>query len=437
MIIRLPIIEPKGYQYEDFVSACLIALGYFIETRIELKTHTSQILELDIVATPSGDLYGDRIVFEVKSGSWHFRDLFTIYGVMKYLEIYKGYIVHIKDIDTRRVEEFRKISEETSIKCCKLSPNTKNIENLIEPCTSLPNELRKELVRCAWFQQIAQRLGCSKFINYCKSQQRSELIDKTRHYHWAVQRSFFAKKAIERVDSLYNAYHNCPKLTKKFVTKKAKERQCKAENIWNRLNDTSEYFGLQFLMLIEHKARLAIIKNALDHALSTNTIDKTSKIDNPKIIRRKSLKHIMPSSFLKGIEKLKAHPHCKKIPYLFQIFIEILGGFYFTDTDDDIELLSTISCIPKEQIIDCLSLMNYFFPFAKNWFFTRTDKLICMKMVPAFIRGVGCFLRQSVYNIKDYSEKYSEIGWLLENWHSALCNMLKSELGKNNNRVNI
>ncbi len=39
-------------EYEDLVSATLLGLGYFTETSIKLKEGTSEVLELDAVATP-------------------------------------------------------------------------------------------------------------------------------------------------------------------------------------------------------------------------------------------------------------------------------------------------------------------------------------------------------------------------------------------------
>ena len=53
MAISLP-KAPDGHQFEDYVAASLRALGYFVETRITLRENKKDILELDVVTTPSG-----------------------------------------------------------------------------------------------------------------------------------------------------------------------------------------------------------------------------------------------------------------------------------------------------------------------------------------------------------------------------------------------
>jgi len=45
-------------------------------------------------------------------------------------------------------------------------------------------------------------------------------------------------------------------------------------------------------------------------------------------------------------------------------------------------------------------------------------------MVPSFVRGTGCFLRQTIFDLKEYNEKYTEMGWLLSKWHNALYYLL-------------
>ena len=55
-----PPSSPDGEQYEDFVVATLKALGYFTETRLTLREGKKEVLELDVVATPSGAATSDR-----------------------------------------------------------------------------------------------------------------------------------------------------------------------------------------------------------------------------------------------------------------------------------------------------------------------------------------------------------------------------------------
>jgi hypothetical protein len=54
--------------------------------------------------------------------------------------------------------------------------------------------------------------------------------------------------------------------------------------------------------------------------------------------------------------------------------------------------------------------------------------MLCLKMVPAFLRGVGSFLRLKVFDLKHYDVKYDDLGWLLNKWHGAAYEILEPEL---------
>src|SRR4051812_6024939 len=86
MQIDLPKI-PTGEQYEDYIAATLRASGYFIESRIVLREGGSELLELDVVATPSGTDYAKRELFEAKKKGPGFGELFKLFGQRMYLGI--------------------------------------------------------------------------------------------------------------------------------------------------------------------------------------------------------------------------------------------------------------------------------------------------------------------------------------------------------------
>jgi hypothetical protein len=68
MTIKLP-KDPKDHDYEDQISAMLLASGYYLETRLILKKGTEEVLEFDAIVTPVND-YTNRKIVEVKSGGW-------------------------------------------------------------------------------------------------------------------------------------------------------------------------------------------------------------------------------------------------------------------------------------------------------------------------------------------------------------------------------
>jgi len=75
--------KPLESDYEDLLAATLLALGYFCERSLHLREESTEVLELDVLATPSRDEEAGRIVFEAKSGKTGLGDLFKIFGWMK------------------------------------------------------------------------------------------------------------------------------------------------------------------------------------------------------------------------------------------------------------------------------------------------------------------------------------------------------------------
>ena len=120
------------------------------------------------------------------------------------------------------------------------------------------------------------------------------------------------------------------------------------------------------------------------------------------------------------VTALKKNMHYLKIPYLLQIFIESFGGYYI-DSDADIGLISEITQIPKDQVVGCLEILNVFFP-AENGWWIPTKNLRLLKFTPAFVRGIGSFMRKD-----QICERYSDLtsmGWLLSKYHDVAIDVI-------------
>lgn len=182
-------------------------------------------------------------------------------------------------------------------------------------------------------------------------------------------------------------------------------------------------------MLFEHRARLAIIKNALDELLGTD--DAEEEEQGVGLNRKGLLKRLLPDSFWNGMEALEERDHSLRIPYLFQVFLESFGGFLYRGEDEqEIELLGLLTGIPSAEVLPSLKVLNDFFPPENGWFFRQSDdeNLMCLKHVPAFVRGAGCFFRPAMFELDEYSEHFNGTAWIAGQWHNALFNTLKSEL---------
>lgn len=425
MTVGLP-EKPTAKQYEDLVTACFMALGYFAETRVVLRDDLSEVLELDLVATPSGKDFEKRMLVDAKSGKWGFPDLFKLFGWRQYLGIDGARIVHNIPADAQKMAALERVGKETGVDCVCLPVGSNDVVLPAPACNQLASETYLAVVGSAWYQQIAQRLAFTEFVKKCKCE-RGDLFAVARRYDEASKGSLFARTAVERVRVLYEAFQEAPKIAGEFVLQRAKAQGKPATKVWDELNDTHELLWLQHVMLLEHKARIAIIKNALDHAVGTRNKPGVKKIGKITIDWGKFLENALPVAVLEGMEELKRHPHGTRIPNLLQVFIELFGGFYVIGSRD-IELMEQLSDIPAADIPACLNLYDKFFPFEKGWLYTAKNELVCLKMVPGFVRGGGCFLRKVVFDVKDYSNYAPQMGWLLGIWHNAAYHVLELEL---------
>jgi hypothetical protein len=220
--------QPNASQYEDCVAAALNACGYFVETRVRLENKSSQLLELDIVATPSGDTFINRELIEVKSGGWGFKDIFKIYGQMNFLGINRGCLVHIKPAEERDVASLREIETKTGIRCCNLPTELNEIYNyefnkIAPACVTIPDKKIIGLIfEIGWYEQIAQRLGAHDLRMYCRGSDEDDSLQKIKKYWRASEQTFFKDTSAKRVLDLYQAYIQFPKLSGEIVEKLAK-----------------------------------------------------------------------------------------------------------------------------------------------------------------------------------------------------------------------
>ncbi len=182
-------------------------------------------------------------------------------------------------------------------------------------------------------------------------------------------------------------------------------------------------------MLSEGVSRISIIKHALDHILKYGDAPITSltfRIGNKSY---KIIKKNLPPKFINGLKILYSHPYTNRLPYLFQTFLELYGGFIFLDSEEDLGPLEALSGIPRAHILEALYLLDHFFSSSgKSMFYKMKERLLCFKMVPGFVRGIGSFFRYRYLGFDDYDKKYPDFGWLLKKWHSAGYNTLKKEL---------
>ena len=112
------------------------------------------------------------------------------------------------------------------------------------------------------------------------------------------------------------------------------------------------------------------------------------------------------------------------------MFLELCGGIRLEKSDEDLAFVEALTGVPKQDIVPSLRLLDEFFaPDGGTMFYSIKGQLLCLKMVPGFVHGIGAILRHKVFAFDDYEAKYPEVGWLLWKWHNAAHDALKPVLG--------
>ena len=412
--------NPTGDDYEDFMAAYFMALGYFTEGRVRLNESGTEVLELDLVCSPSDLTDGTRLLVDAKSGGWGFSDLFKIYGWRTFLGIPAGHIIYAKKQDDQKLVPIQSVGETVNVLPFQLNPDEPNF-SLIRSANSLSSDLMESVASSNWYFQIAHRLMFQTFRHSCKSNKDIKVFEAAYDYQFQTEESFFSKTGRARVEKLYEAFTKNARIAGSIVKHLASTKKTDEKDIWKAASNSAEHSSLQYVMHLEHRARIAVIKNALDFSREISASETKTK----SWLSTSSL----PATFSSALRKLREYEFASRVPYLLQIFIDLFGGFILEEIKSkEHELLAKIAGIPAKEVPTCLQFYDEFFPMEKGWYFSG-KKILQLKMVPSYVRGSGCFFRHSHYAIKSYFEISKEGDWLLGAWHNTLYGVLKPKLG--------
>lgn len=428
MTITLP-KSPDGDQYEDFVAACLRALGYFTETRLVLRDKQKEILELDIVATPLGDTTGEAELFEAKKDGMSFTNVFKLFGQRTYLKIPRACIASMNSVDSNHLPVYETRGKEMGVRICHFPLETSNATALAQSRNDLTDKERSAVVEVAWFQHIAKRVALAAFNRKCSAPAAPLICQRARAYLFGVYTGFFQSTPLARAEALYSAWVATPKLAGEAVATLAGEKGADEFRIWNQVNDGETHLWVQMIMHLETTARLRIVKNALDDFLTRGGAPPPMTVLKIGSVSLDIPLHSLPSSFHKGLESLKQSPHALRLPYLFQVYAELLGGFLVFNDSEELSFMERLTGVPSKDIVPSLKLIdNFFAPPGGTMLYEQKNELLCLKMTPGYVHGGGAFLRQAIFDLKDYAVRYPAMGWLLARWHNALYKVLEPTL---------
>lgn len=408
--VQLPEL-PTHDEFEDYTAALLRLGRYYIERNLAFRD-IEEILELDIVLTDYESEQPELQVVEVKSGDWGFPDLFKVFGWMKYLEIPRGLFVAKKDKENK--EFIQKVAREMKIDLFVI-PDISDIQSILtEVLPAIPmDDLVKADLNIWRFSCWLERCMIKHLWFKKKSSLQMKCYSALCNYYQGINGGiFFIDNIIERVDKLYSTFMNeYPHITAKTAHELIgddfdDEYYDIPSKIYKDTFFNCEYTDIQISMFIEHRARLAILKSAVDYMLYKNAgvLARTQDVTKKDILGFEySLMKTLPETFMQGLIELSSHKYFHKYPLFWQWFLWVFGGFILKDYEEqEYHILSEKTGIPEDEIDNAFNCYQILFPVDDGWFLEYPNSMVKhMKIFPVPFMGIGANYRLWLYGEGD------------------------------------
>lgn len=407
--ISLPKL-PKGKIFEECVSAFFQSAGQYIERNI-IERDIEEILELDIIATDYNYKIPDSKLIEVKSGNWGFPDIFKIRGWADHLNFKKGMLIVNKKKDNFNFikEKAKEIDIELGL-VSKPNKAKKELSNFIDNSDKI-NNLDVNIWRFSYWieRNLLKRLAKKK-----KAHKNKKCYKVLENYYYDLNCGiFFTENIVQKLGSLFSTFQKFPHISAKCgneIMGESFEEECNIlpKQVYNDTYYECKYTDIHISTFIEHRARLAILKNVVDYILYKNAgyANKTEgefeiKVKD-EIIKIPLKDWLLPSRFDKKIDTIAKHQYFYRYPIFWQWFMWIFGGFILKDYEEkEYEFLSSKSGIPASEIPNAFDAYEILFPSSpgKNWFLDLSPNINIkmIKMFPVPFSGLGANYRKWLY----------------------------------------
>jgi hypothetical protein len=401
---------PKEKEFEEYVAALIQSGGLFIERNI-IDREIEEILELDIVTTNYEKTPPDMKLIEVKSGDWGFGEIFKIKGWMCYLKLTEGALVVASC--TKKSMEF------VANKAKNLDINLIVIDNSSPSASSLAPVIgeRKidEIDITSWRFSYWVERNLIKYLKLTMKDNPSKICLKALndYYYQVNSKIFFTENIVDRVDELYATYKRFPNISAKCAHEFMGDSfhidyDTLPKNMYNETFYDCRLNIIQVSSFIEHRARLAILKSAIDFKLYSLSGDE-KKICSQRMIGVPGIKgkrdpltiayDMMPPAFEEGLARLSGHCYFHRYPVFWQWFLWIFGGFILKDYEEqEYKILSEKTGIPLEEIPNAFSAYEQLFPMNDGWFIDlKYSNIRMIKLFPVPFMGIGANYRRLLY----------------------------------------
>jgi len=392
----------KGKEFEEYISALFQCGEFYVERNIIERAEKEEILELDIVATNYEGKRPESLIVEVKSGDWGFSDIFKVRGWLDYLGYTEGLLITNKPKE--KAEFYEEKANDIGVKLFQIHDLSKAPEFLRQIVPS--NKLTQADLSMWRFSYWVERNLLRKIKNEKKKSYPDKLCyQKLDEYYFLLNSGiFFTENIVHRVHKLYETFQKFPRISARCGNELAgvsfdNEIDKLSEKIYSDTYYDCKYNAIQISTFVEHRARLALLKNAIDYLLG-----RSKKEDRGKkafgVNFEKMLLDLLPESFKDGMKLLEKHKYFHKYPVFWQWFMWIFGGFILKDyREKEYELLSQKTGIPIEEIPNVLGSYQILFPREDGWFMdlSPNSNIKMLKMFSVPFMGVGANYRRLLY----------------------------------------
>lgn len=392
---------PKGKEFEEFISAYFQSSGLYVERNI-LDKGVEEVLELDIITTDYNKTPPSIKLHEIKSGGWGFPDIFKLRGWIDYLNIPSALLVtnNSKDNIEFIIEKAKSLSVEIA-----------TVEKLENTASALydfyPSEIINEEDVSTWrFSYWVER----KLLHLLNQKKKAHKDRKSyraieQYYHDVSSGIFFTENIANRVEMLYNSFRKHPRLSAKCANELVGGSFDDDPAIVNKKIFSDTYYDckindIQISTFVEHRARLALLKSAVDFKLYEKA-GITSKAESYLEflgVKIPSL-NFLPHTFATGLGQISEHKYFHRYPVFWQWFLYYFGGFILKDyQEQEYNLLSEKTGIPVDEIPNAFSAYQILFPLEVGWMMDLPKSNIsCLRMFSVPFMGIGANVRRVNY----------------------------------------
>lgn len=396
---------PSGDEFEEYISAFFQCGGYHVERKL-IDRGEDEVLELDIITTNyKQESAPDIRLLEIKSGGWGISDVFKVKGWMVYLKLADGKFVVREERDAIGFLTEKAKALGIDLICI---PDLAQTADRLKPYTDLGHTADYDirLWRFSYWteRRLLQRLYTLKKQKHHEVHRYNALAE---YFFLINNRTFFTENIIVRTEELYRTFQKFPHISAKcgneiLGNSFGQEYETLPTEIFRQTYYECRLNDIAISSFVEHRARLAILKNAIDYTIYEKAGDeaKTKATWSFKIAESEvkySRINFLPQAFREGLSDIAKEPYFYRYSVFWQWFLWFFGGFILTDLQDkEYELFSRCTGIPVDHIDNALGAYEKLFPMANGWFTNLGDrsKIRVIKMMSVPFMGIGANVRR-------------------------------------------